>query len=78
MRSDRHGRHRVTKAAAVAGGALLVVAICASAGVSRARSAPAPERCTWGASSITASYDDGRVTVSEARTSGCTAEPALP
>jgi hypothetical protein len=50
---------------AVGAAALFVVASCASA-------AEAQQECSWGASSITASYENGRMIVSEPQTSGCT------
>ena len=45
--------------------ALLMVASCAGA-------AGAQQECSWGAFSITASYENGRMIVSEPQTSGCT------
>jgi hypothetical protein len=56
-----HTRGKLTVAAA----ALFVVASCAGA-------AGASQECSWGASSITASYENGRMIVSEPQTSGCT------
>jgi len=56
-----HTRAKLTVAAA----ALLMVASCAGA-------AGAQQECSWGASSITASYENGRTIVSKPQTSGCT------
>jgi len=50
----------------------LVLAICVSVGSSNATNAPVPTACTWGASSIAATFEDGHVTMSTPNRSGCT------
>jgi hypothetical protein len=56
-------------------GVLAVIAACvASAGPSRAQRSPSPASCTWGISSITASYVDGQVVESTPETAGCTSD----
>ena len=52
---------------------LFVLTACAaSAGPSKVQPSSDPANCTWGASSITASYVNGQVVESEPQTSGCT------
>jgi len=58
------------------GVALVVAAATASAGLALTRShGSARPDCTWGASSITASYQDGQWQVSQPTVSGCTSTP---
>jgi len=53
-----------------------VIAVCAaSAGATTVHRSSENEGCTWGASSITATYDNGHLTESEPQTSGCTSYP---
>jgi hypothetical protein len=54
-------------------GALFVIAVCAtSAGASMIQGSSDYADCSWGASSITASDENGRVVESQPETSGCT------
>jgi len=63
------------KARLAAGGGILVV-LLGAATAGGAPSAPAGKRlepgCTWGASSVTARFVDGRWVVGEPHTTGCT------
>ena len=53
--------------------ALFVIAACAaSAGASMVQRSPRDADCSWGASSITASYENGQLVESKPQTSGCT------
>jgi hypothetical protein len=73
-RSRRQGRKLLAIVAA-----LFVTAACAaSAGASKIQSPSGDADCSWGASSITASYVDGVLTESEPQTSGCTAVEGTP
>jgi hypothetical protein len=57
-------------------GLLFVIAAClASAGASSVRRSADDRVCAWGASSITASFEDGRWVVSQPQTTGCTSRP---
>jgi hypothetical protein len=54
-------------------GVLFVIAVCAaSAGASMVKGSSGYADCSWGASSITASYENGQVVESQPETSGCT------
>ena len=53
--------------------ALFVIAACAaSAGASMIHRSSGHADCSWGASSITASYENGQLVESKPQTSGCT------
>jgi hypothetical protein len=53
----------------------VIVVGTASAGATAGRSSDQPS-CTWGASSITATYENGQVVESTPQTSGCTSVPS--
>lgn len=52
----------------------VIVACTASAGATVTRSSD-PPTCTWGASSVTATFENGEVVESTPQTSGCTSMP---
>jgi hypothetical protein len=57
-------------------GALSAIAACAaSAGGSTGQRSSGQANCTWGASSVTATYENGHVVVSKPHTTGCTSPP---
>ena len=67
-------KQRPTRKLAAAVGMLFVIAACAaSAGASNVRHTD--RDCTWGASSITASFENGSWVVSQPQTTGCTSPP---
>jgi hypothetical protein len=60
----------------VAIAALFMIAACsAAAGPIKVQRSSGSADCTWGASSITASYVNGDVVEAEPQTSGCTSSP---
>jgi hypothetical protein len=74
IRPSAPGRRRKLAASMMA---LVVIGMCsvsvgATAGPRSARPASA---CNWGASSVTASYENGQWVVSEPETSGCIPKP---
>jgi hypothetical protein len=74
IRPSAPGRRRKLAASMMG---LVVIGICsASAGATVGpRSAGPASACTWGASSVTASYENGHWVVSEPQTSGCIPKP---
>jgi hypothetical protein len=66
-------RRRGTKFG-VAVAVTLMLTICLSVGSSNATNKQTPTSCLWGASSTTATFEDGQLTVSPTETSGCTTE----
>ena len=57
-------------------GALSAIAACAaSTGGSTIQRSSDRANCTWGASSITATYENGHVVASKPHTTGCTSPP---
>ena len=65
-------RARVRKLAAVIGALFVAAACVASGGASMNQRSIGDADCTWGASSITASYENGQLVESKPQTSGCT------
>lgn len=69
---DRSSRARVRKLVAIIGALFVIAACVASAGASMKQRSIRDADCTWGASSITASYENGQLVESKPQTSGCT------
>jgi hypothetical protein len=77
-RERTHGApsmHPHVKVATITAAVFVIAASAASAGASTIRGWRAPPRCTWGASSVTAAYENGQLVVSKPATSGCTSRP---
>jgi hypothetical protein len=72
---DRPSRARLGKLVAVIGALFVIAACAASAGASMVQRPSGYANCSWGASSITASYEDGQFVESKPQTSGCTSGP---
>jgi hypothetical protein len=74
-----HGIERmhphVKKLVTIVGAVSVIAASAASAGASMIHGSRVHPSCTWGASSVTATYENGRLVVSKPETSGCTPHP---
>jgi hypothetical protein len=65
----------VKKLVTIIGVVSVITAGAASAGASMIHGSRAHPNCTWGASSVTATYEHGQLVVSKPATSGCTSLP---
>jgi hypothetical protein len=66
---------RVKKLVTIIAAVSVIAASAASAGASMIDGSRVNPNCTWGASSVTATYEQGQLVVSKPETSGCTSHP---